>query len=173
SMANGLWIGKVPPVLLDLTLFEKLLIARIRVNCCYIRVSSGFSKMICHAIAFEAPIPRVYNTLPPPRTDMDEVLAILFTGPAKPTEKDYARTALLIRRNNVIRALKWLKLNHLDYADIEISQSNMDGYPEDAPIVSVEYKYAETNKIRETQDLTNMDDEDGIESGPCPFAVHG
>ncbi|TFK62062.1 hypothetical protein BDN72DRAFT_736469, partial [Pluteus cervinus] len=104
---------------------------------------------------------------------MDEVLAILFTGPAKPTEKDYARVALLIRRNNVIRALEWLKLNHKDYADIEISLDNMNEYPEDAPFVSVEYKHAETNKIPETQDLTNMDDEDGIESGPCPFAVHG
>ncbi|TFK62063.1 hypothetical protein BDN72DRAFT_746894, partial [Pluteus cervinus] len=60
SMANGLWIGKVPPVLQDLTLFEKLLIAKIRLNCCYVRVSSGFSKMICHAVAFEAPVPRVY-----------------------------------------------------------------------------------------------------------------
>ncbi|TFK59149.1 hypothetical protein BDN72DRAFT_736352, partial [Pluteus cervinus] len=60
SLANGLWIGKVPPVLQDLTLFEKLLIAKVRLHCCYVRVSSGFSKMISHAIAFEAPVARVY-----------------------------------------------------------------------------------------------------------------
>ncbi|TFK59150.1 hypothetical protein BDN72DRAFT_733635, partial [Pluteus cervinus] len=104
---------------------------------------------------------------------MEEVLAILFTGPAKPTEKDFARAALLVRRNNVIRALKWLKLNHKDYADIEISLSNMNQYSETAPPVSVEYKHAETNKIPETQDLTNMDKEDGVTAGDCPFMVHG
>ncbi|TFK60036.1 hypothetical protein BDN72DRAFT_736336, partial [Pluteus cervinus] len=61
SLANGLWIGKVPQVLQELTFMEKLLVARIRLNCCYVRVSSGFKKMVSHVISFEAPIARVYN----------------------------------------------------------------------------------------------------------------
>ncbi|TFK58166.1 hypothetical protein BDN72DRAFT_744469, partial [Pluteus cervinus] len=61
SLANGLWIGRVPQVLQDLTFIEKLLVARIRLNCCYVRVSSGFKKMVSHVISFEAPIAKVYD----------------------------------------------------------------------------------------------------------------
>ncbi|TFK60401.1 hypothetical protein BDN72DRAFT_752984, partial [Pluteus cervinus] len=129
--------------------------------------------MISHAIAFEAPTARLYQELPPPREDMDDVLAILFTGPAQPTDEDFARTPLLVRRNKVIQALKWLKVNHKDYADIVISQNNIDEYPEDIPPVTVVYKKSETNKIPETQDLANNEEEDGVESGDCPFVVHG
>ncbi|TFK58008.1 hypothetical protein BDN72DRAFT_782628, partial [Pluteus cervinus] len=130
ALANGLWIGEVPDILKDLTFFEKMLIARVRLHRCFVRVSSGFRKMISHAIAFEAPTARLYQELPPPREDMDDVLAILFTGPAQPTDEDFARTPLLVRRNKVIQALKWLKINHKDYADIVISQNNIDEYPE-------------------------------------------
>jgi hypothetical protein len=42
-------------------------------------------KMKANIIAFESPIPKIYDVLPPPRDDMDDVLAILFTGPCKPT----------------------------------------------------------------------------------------
>ncbi|KAH7909104.1 hypothetical protein BJ138DRAFT_986275, partial [Hygrophoropsis aurantiaca] len=49
SLANGLWIGEVPPELRDLSYVEKLLIARVRHNRCIIRVaSSGMNKMIAN-----------------------------------------------------------------------------------------------------------------------------
>jgi len=75
--------------------------------------------MASHVIAFETPISKVYQHLPPPMEDLDEVLAILFTGPCKPTEKDFQRTPLLVRRKQVACALEWLNLNHSDYADLE------------------------------------------------------
>ena len=53
-------------------------------------------KMKANVVAFESPIPKVYNVLPPPRDDLDDVLAILFTGPAKPTHKDLSRTPFLV-----------------------------------------------------------------------------
>ena len=62
-------------------------------------------------IAFESPVPKVYHRLPPPVEELDEVLAVLFTGPCKPTEKEFQRTPLLVRRNQVALALEWLKLN--------------------------------------------------------------
>lgn len=39
-------------------------------------------------IAFESPVAKVYNTLPPPVEDLDEVLAVLFTGPCQPTREE-------------------------------------------------------------------------------------
>ena len=47
-------------------------------------------KMKANVVAFESPTPKVYAILPPPRDDLDEVFAILFTGPSKPTPKDFA-----------------------------------------------------------------------------------
>ena len=44
--------------------------------------------MKANIIAFESPVPKFYNILPPPQEEMDDVLAILFTGPCKPTQED-------------------------------------------------------------------------------------
>ncbi|TFK57784.1 hypothetical protein BDN72DRAFT_749922, partial [Pluteus cervinus] len=129
--------------------------------------------MISHVIAFESPIPKVYDKLPPSMDDLDEVLAILFTGPTRPTQKEFARTPLLVRKNYVMNALDWLKLNHSDYTDIEISEENMEQYPDDLPPVTIQYKQMDSNKVPETMDLINYDDEDGVDTGDCPFIVHG
>src|SRR5882757_9254951 len=93
ALTNGLWIGGVPEELHNLRYIEKLLIQKVCVNGCFICVaSSGMRKMVAHAIAFEAPVAKVYNILPPPVADLDEVLAILFTGPTKPTTGDFQHT---------------------------------------------------------------------------------
>src|ERR1700677_203626 len=52
ALANGLWIGKIPDELKDLTYAEQLLIARVRHNRCIVKVSSGMFKMCAHAISF-------------------------------------------------------------------------------------------------------------------------
>lgn len=128
--------------------------------------------MKANVIAWESPIPKVYNELPPPHEDLDDVLAILFTGPCKPTQEDFLHTPFLVRRKYVLDALEWLKLNHSDYSDLVISVKNLTEYPEDSPPVSVEYKPSTTNKAPESMSLFDMDDEDGVEDGDCPFAVH-
>jgi hypothetical protein len=173
ALARGLWLGHVPKELLELRFVEKLLVARIRHNCCFVRVASGMRKMTSHVVAFQSPIPKVYQALPPPVDDLDDVLAILFTGPCKPTEKDFERTPLLVRRNHVARALEWLKLNHNDYHDLDISYDNLAKYPEDGPPVSVEYRQHETNKVPEGTSVFDTEVEDGTETGDCPFIVHG
>ena len=66
ALANGLWLGKVPDELKSLRFVEKLLIARVRHTCSYVKVASGMRKMKANIIAFESPIPKVYNILPPP-----------------------------------------------------------------------------------------------------------
>jgi hypothetical protein len=111
--------------------------------------------------------------LPLPHKDIEEVLAILFTGPSKPTPEDFARTPFLVRRNAVINALEWLKLNHADYADIEISNENMAQYEETMPPVSIEYRPAETNKVLEGTSVFDHEEEDGTIEGDCAFTVHG
>ena len=68
---------------------NKLLIARVRHNRCIIRVSSGMHKMKANAISFANPMPKIYNILPPPADEMDDVLAFIYTGPCKPTKAEF------------------------------------------------------------------------------------
>ena len=173
ALSNNLWLGAVPSVLKNLSFVEKILVARVRHTCAFVKVSSGMRKMKANIVAFESPIPKIYNILPPPREELDEVLAILFTGPAKPTEKDFARTPLLVRRNAVINALEWLRLNHSDYSDIEISHDNAGQYGEDMPPVAVEYQPKLTNKVPEGTSVFDHEEEDGTVEGDCAFTVHG
>ena len=174
ALANGLWLGPVPKELACLGFIEKLLVARVRINSCFIRVaSSGLRKMTSHVIAFESPVPKVYHRLPPPMEDLDDVLAVLFTGPCKPTEKEFQRTPLLVRRKQVACALEWLKLNHADYADLEIAYDELKRYPEDSIPVSIEYQHSESTKFEEGTSKFDNDDGHGVQEGECPFIVHG
>jgi Helitron helicase-like domain at N-terminus len=79
----------------------------------------------------------------------------------------------LVRRNAVARALEWLKLNHPDYSDLEISYDNLSQYPESEPPVSIEYRHSTSNKYAESTSKFDDEDEDGTEEGDCPFVVHG
>jgi len=89
ALANGLWVGEIPDELQDLTYTEQLLIARVYHKRCIVKVSSGMHKMHANAISFSNPMPKIYNVLPPPMKDMDEVLAFIYTGPCKPTKADF------------------------------------------------------------------------------------
>lgn len=89
ALANGLWVGKIPDELRDLTYAEQLLIARVHHNRCIVKVSSGMSKMHANAMSFSNPMPEIYNVLSPPIEEMDEVLAFIYTHPCKPTKADF------------------------------------------------------------------------------------
>ncbi|KAF8224272.1 hypothetical protein L208DRAFT_1202789, partial [Tricholoma matsutake] len=61
ALANGLWLGAIPKELSCLGFVERLLIARVHVNSCFVCVaSSGLRKMASHVITFESPVPKVY-----------------------------------------------------------------------------------------------------------------
>ena len=131
SLANGLWIEEVPKALKDLSWTEKLLISRVKHNMCVIKVHvSGMSKMRANVVSHSLPMPEIYSVLPPSTDELDEVLAFLYLGPNVPTEKDYRHTPMLVRRNKVAAALEWLKLNHCDYYDLDISYDNLAEYRE-------------------------------------------
>ena len=129
-------------------------------------------KIIVNAVTFEHPMQKIYTVLPPPIEEMDEVLAFIFTGPCQPTEDDFRRIPLLVHQNKVAKALEWLKLNHRDYADLEISHKNLESYPEDSPPVVINYRHSATNKIPEATSVHDLELEHDTEEGMCPFTVH-
>ncbi|KZT18052.1 hypothetical protein NEOLEDRAFT_1025751, partial [Neolentinus lepideus HHB14362 ss-1] len=173
ALANGLWLGKVPSALKNLTLAEKMLAARVCHNHCVVRVASGGMKMHANAIMFANPTHKIYHTLPPPRSEMDDVLAFIFTGPTQPTDTEFKRTPLLVSHKQVAGALEWLQLNHIDYHDIKISYDNLKGYKDNSPPVVVSYHPNHIPDPELGKSLHHNGEEDGVGSGPCPLVVHG
>ena len=82
---------------------------------------------------------------------------------------------MLIQRRKVAATLEWLKLNHVDYADLDISYDNLSKYPEDQPPVVVNFTktMAESNIDPEAAAVTGVEEEEGTEEGQCPFVVYG
>lgn len=181
ALSNGLWIGEVPDVLKKLSFVEKLLVARVHHNCCFVKVSMASSghpeigphKMISHVISFESPVAKIYDVLPPPCSDLDEVLAILFTGPNQPTEDDLKCTPLLVCHNIVMNALTWLCHKHVDYRYVKISTDNLNQYTNNSAPVEVIYQHSLTNKVPEGTSVYDISDADGTEVGAYPVVVHG
>ncbi|KAJ3817836.1 hypothetical protein F5880DRAFT_1626204 [Lentinula raphanica] len=153
ALAHGLWLGDVPDVLKNLTFYEKMLIARVQHTRCFVRVqkSAGnkYCKLVSNVIAFENPTPHIYNVLPPPQKDMDDVLAVMFSGTSKPTDDDYKNALLLLRHHVIAPALEWLIVNHFDYTD----------YPENVPPKG-------TNRNAEGVSIHDSLEDDGVD-------VHG
>jgi len=73
----------------------------------------------------------------------------------------------------IATTLEWLKLNHQDYFDLEISYKNLKEYPEDMPLVVIDYKKSIFNKDPESIIVNDMKDKAGTEDEPCSFIVYG
>jgi hypothetical protein len=172
ALANGLWVGKVPAEMTNLTFVEKILISRIRHNWCIVKIAKGRYKMRANVISFQNPIPKVCDVLPPPIEELDQVLACIFTGPCQPTKQDVERMPLLVQRTKVGKALQWLKLNHTDYQYVEISDANLDKYPLNGTPVVIDYHQSILNRDKEAMSIHDNEDEEGVEAGDCPFVVH-
>ncbi|KAF5381451.1 hypothetical protein D9757_009019 [Collybiopsis confluens] len=179
ALCNGLWLGNIPPELKDLTFYEGLLVARVRHSKCFVRVrkggdgGNGHCKLVSNVIAFENPTPKIYNILPPPREDIEEVLAVMFSGSAAPTDNDYKRALLFVRRNVVARAIKWCIINHSGYDDVTFSPNNLEGYGDSTPVVSVEYFRKSSTRTAEGISVHDDLEEDGLDEGECAFTVQG
>ncbi|KZT06573.1 uncharacterized protein LAESUDRAFT_619852, partial [Laetiporus sulphureus 93-53] len=104
---------------------------------------------------------------------LDEVLTFIYISPCKPTDKEFARTQFLVRRNKVVEVLEWLKLNHEDYVDLNISYDNLNSYSENVPPVIIDYHDGHMNKAPEATAINDLEMDEGTIDGPCSFTVHG
>jgi hypothetical protein len=179
ALALHNWLGDVPTALQGLSYAESIMIAKVRHNRCVVRVTSGRMRMSANAIMFSQPVLKVYHKLPPSREEMHQILAFIFTGSAQPTQEDFDRTPMLVRRSKVLAALEWLKLNHEAYAELEISLENLNSYAErDIPVV-VEFRRTDPKDLNAASIFPvplpgePEDTEYGTETGECLFSVHG
>jgi len=176
SLANGGWLGEVPPYLQDLSFAEKLMVSRMYHNKFIVRVGCGQMKLKGNVILFTKPMQKVYAILPPPKDELQEILAVVFFGPTQPTIDDYKRIPLLVRHKKVLDALSWLRLNHSGYQDLSISLENLSQYKEDEPPVVVEWRWSANGTVRPeglSKHSQDIREEEGVVEGKCPFIVHG
>ncbi|KAF8214867.1 hypothetical protein K438DRAFT_1563231, partial [Mycena galopus ATCC 62051] len=133
--------------------------------------------LVGNTIMFSTPVAKVYNVLPLSQDELSEVLAFVFLGSAKPTDEDFARTPMLVRRRRVQDTLNWLKLNHKDYDCLTISKDNFEALPENGIPCGVNWKQTDPNSsnlVPESLSVDNSGEEDeGMSSGRCSFSVAG
>ena len=174
SLANGLWLGDIPSQLSELSWMEKKLVARVASSEAVIRIhKSQLYKMKCNVVCNAVPIRKIYDILPPPVSDIEDVIAAIFISPNAPIEEDFRKIPLLIRRNKVAAALEWLKRNHEDYAELQISYKNLEEYPEDVPPIAVDFHPTTHDCNLESRAVNEQGDEYATSEGDVPFVVHG
>jgi hypothetical protein len=115
---------------------------------------------------------KIHDILPPPRKELEEVLAVLFVGHTAPGPEELKRLPLLVRRNEVRRALNWLILNNTDYVDVTLSEENLAQYNDNEFPVTVEWMTCPDNS-QEPGAATETGIDEGTSSGECSFSVQG
>ncbi|KAJ7239915.1 hypothetical protein C8J57DRAFT_1086116 [Mycena rebaudengoi] len=113
SYVNGLWIGKVPEELLDLTFLEEQCIARARATKCMYKLSLGPSGQFAargNVCILPQDTTSFLSAMPPPLSQIRaEVCVILVGSPDTEVTHDMLRKSpLLVRREKVRKALFWL-----------------------------------------------------------------
>ena len=112
----------IPSVLSNLTMAEKLLIRRYQPFIPSHHIRNGVYGLRGHCVAFPQDISEVCDVLP--RQQKSVVTFIRFLSNANNIESFPQQ--LKVRKDNVLHALKWLKIHHTGYSHIEIRESNLN-----------------------------------------------
>ncbi|KAF6745923.1 ATP-dependent DNA helicase PIF1 [Ephemerocybe angulata] len=147
SLANGHWVGDIPPELQKLTLPERLLISlyfpvayvvklypsgRRGLGWSHDRLNSGLRGNVSTYKLDQQQISNMIGlTMPPPATLLSSTIAISYIG-ANGLPKKALPGTFRVRRFRIARALQWLKANNPLYRDIEISDERLDQLPTNA-----------------------------------------
>lgn len=154
AIANGLYLGSVPPELQELTVIEEALIARRRAKMWVVHLrgdgkdndettsetegSRSFKLdgteqkgMRGHVVVFGADPKHLISKLPPPLTCESVPVCVVFVGDKTPSKEWLLNKAkpLIIRTEIVRGALVWLKANNPLYSDIVIDHELMNDWP--------------------------------------------
>ena len=138
---------------------------------CVMKVKSGRFKLMSHAVLFPKPVGQIYRELPPPKKDIDKVLAVYYSGPNPPDPKLHNKVPLLVRKNAVAQALQWLIRNHEDYQDVTINDANLEEYEDDAIPVKIcftkdDYSHNRTEEGAAVNDGEAEEDKSGSRAHP-------
>ncbi|KAF8415490.1 hypothetical protein L210DRAFT_3370158, partial [Boletus edulis BED1] len=117
------------------------LIARCRAKSCIIQLKESLTGVVPnaqramrgHVIIFPQQPEFLLDLLPPSLEDIATHICVIFVGSRAPTLDwlhQHARP-LLVRKQRVVRALKWLQIHNRFYKDIQLNNSVLDGLEEE------------------------------------------
>ena len=169
SLANNLWIGRVPWELKTLTFPEQLLIAHLYPRVFVFKLypkSTGYAPapatlqrgMRGNVSTYDLNVDAVTSMLdgklmPRPLTILSSLISVTYIGVGK-LPKNWLRSTFRVRREAVASALAWLKVNNPRYyGDITISADALKKLPDDDvpdEILSI---------IRQSDDIGILDQE--------------
>ena len=147
SLANNLWIGRVPWELRKLTFPEQLLIAHVYPRVFVFKLypkSTGYTPapanlqrgMRGNVSSYDLNVDAVTAMLdgklmPRPMTILSSLISVTYIGVGK-LPKNWLRSTFRVRREAVAAALAWLKANNPKYyGDITISTDALRQLPDD------------------------------------------
>jgi hypothetical protein len=147
SYANGLWIGRVPEELQDLSFLEEQCIARARATKCMYKLTLGPSGQFAargNVCILPQDTTSVLSAMPVPLFRLwDEICVILVGLPDTEVTHDVLkRTPLLVRREKIRTALFWLIDNNPLYTDLDKNAiiENLEEYPVyDCPLAVTDF----------------------------------
>ncbi|KAF7333268.1 ATP-dependent DNA helicase [Mycena sanguinolenta] len=147
SYANGLWIGKVPEELQDLTFLEEQCIARARATKCMYKLNMGPTGQLAargNVCILPQDTASLITAMPVPLFRLrDEICVILVGSPdVEVTHDMLKKTPLLVRREKIRKALFWLIDHNPLYADLDKNTiiENLEEYPEyDCPLAVTDF----------------------------------
>lgn len=170
ALANGLFLGQVPPELKDLTVVEEALIARRRAKAWIVHLQESADEdedgrrpanvnipprqraMKGHVITYPSKPEKVSPFLPSSLESVSSLMCVVFVGSKAPT-KEWLKTKakpLVVRREKVRKALLWLRQNNDLYRDIKFNEDVLQSLPVE-DILPVEVHVEQPNAANEAQ----------------------
>ncbi|KAK7032399.1 hypothetical protein VNI00_013147 [Paramarasmius palmivorus] len=126
SYANGTWIGDLPAELQGLSLLEEQCISRVRATRCMFKLTYGPAGQFAargNVCILPQNVVKLMDTLPPPISSVMDECCVILVGSldTEITAEKLRRTPLLVRRNVIRRALRWLIANNPHYSDLDLN----------------------------------------------------
>lgn len=150
----------IPSELKNLTMAEKLLIRRCSPLIPSHHIKNGVYGIDGHCVCFPQNIDQMCSDLPQQQSNM-----VIFVRHIsnRVTGSEHSRH-YKVNKNRVLSALRWLKIHHIGYHDITITESNLDWIQGDNVYESTK-KYEFDTKYRKKDAVHNA--EETVSSNQC------
>ena len=172
ALVNLNIIGAVPPELQSLTLVEELIVSRCRAKMCIVKLQDRKDDVDLpvvqrgvkgHIIIFPQHPEWLPDVMPPAMDDIISPICMLFCGSTIPTLQWLKEKAcpLVVRREVVLAALRWLSVHNPLYHDITIDMDRISMLP-DNDVLNYHIEQVETSVAAHTL----VSRYDGLDSHP-------
>ena len=142
ALANGLYRGRLPDCLQDLTWVEEMVCAKYRNTAHVTRLYQSddpANPRLFHGntCAHEMNIVSTASVLPRTPSDINDLLSVIFIGPEK-FKPENTGNLFRVRKSKIAAFLGFLKINNQLYKDMKIDPVLFDLFPEDGPLPGIE-----------------------------------